>query len=89
MQDLVSIAAKLDRSNEKLSLAKEKVDARVWKQLEADSLNCRSALKMAEASRNPEDVSLFAWIVHEFSDEVDMVYELNDLHELRQHESTP
>jgi len=50
-----------------------------YKQLCADFSNCEEARILMEKTNDIQDISLFAWLVREFSQEVNAILDIGDL----------
>lgn len=61
----------LEQTHAKLDSIGANLEKKILKQINADYKNCILAREMAEESKDRRDISLFVWLVREFSDEVD------------------
>ena len=57
---------------------RKNVSGHIYKQINADYNNCLIAQKMAEETKRIDDLSLFVWLVKQFTEEVDNIYEIEE-----------
>jgi len=81
--DIKAIKQQLQKSKAQFDEKKNQVSVSISRQVSADYDNCEQALDILEQTGAKADYSLFEWLVREFSDEVNTITEMDELHTFR------